>query len=445
MMTASIQSGDSADTAVRRVADEGPELSAELFGRAVRVTDTKGSPDLSTALSEAVSGLPGKASGYRHAVMLCLAASESEDGSESSRLLDEASRISLDSVRTMGESYSSSLTVPCTAVFGLGIMLPMILMSMVPLLGAGGMFGQHSVDAGLLSAIVLAAVPATILLISVAIRRMNPFGSDDPRPVPREALLLLAIPVLATAAAANGMPVHTAILLSVAPVSAVCGTAMTLRRMGSRADDACAEGIRDSVFEIGNRMASGDTFEDACASALSSRPECAPAGESMERELSLCRGDIRAAISGSVGRWSRPMASALTQIYECSQGSVEDAGRLAITLGRQFHDREAVMKGLELKLKSMTDMMLGTAMVFTPMILGMSVSMLAPISELAGGGTFDGIDAVMSLYVAELCALISVLVSSLRSEGGVEPVLRRFSVMAPVALIVFTACCGLSV
>lgn len=444
MMTASLQSGDSADTAIRRVAEEGPELSAELFDRTVRLTDTKGSRDLGTALSDALSGLPGKASGYRHAVMLCLAASESDDTSEASRLLDEASRISLDSVRTMGESYSSSLTVPCTAVFGLGIMLPMILMSIVPLLGIGGMFGQHAVDAGLLSAVTLVAVPAAILAISAVIRRMNPFVPDVPQRVPRESLILLAIPVLTAILISGGTPVHLAMLASVAPISAVCGIAMSLRHMKSRTIGECADGLRDSVFEIGNCMASGDTFEAACSSALSARPECGPAGESLDRELSLCRGDIRSAIAESIGKWSPSMASAFARIYECSLGSVEDAGRLAITLGRQFHDREVVMKELEMKLKSMTDMMVGTAMVFTPLILGMSVSMLVPISDMTGQGTFGNINAVMSLYVAELCALIAVLVSSLRNDGGAEPVIRRFSVMAPVAMTVFTVCCSLS-
>ena len=42
MMTTVVESGDSLDTAIRSVAEDGPPRSAKVFGRAVRLADTKG-------------------------------------------------------------------------------------------------------------------------------------------------------------------------------------------------------------------------------------------------------------------------------------------------------------------------------------------------------------------------------------------------------------------
>ena len=120
MITAAVGSGGSLDSAIRAVAEGGPAHSRKLFSRAVRMADTKGSGSLTVALASEVAGLPEGASGYRNAVMLCIAASESSDDGEGLRLLKEASDVALDSVRAMGERYSSSLTVPCMTVFGLG-------------------------------------------------------------------------------------------------------------------------------------------------------------------------------------------------------------------------------------------------------------------------------------------------------------------------------------
>ena len=408
------------------------------------MTDTKGAGSISESLVEEVSRLPEDASGYRNAILLCISASESADRDERLGLLREASDVALDSVRTMGERYGSSLTVPCMTVFGLGIMVPMILMSIVPMLGVGGLFGHTGIDSGLIVLTTLVLIPAAILLISVWIRRGNPFASQSPTGdgLRYAAPLALALP-LAVLQLHGGGETEEVILLSVAPAAVVTALLMLSDRRAERRRRGCEQGLRDCVFELGNRMMSGESFESVCAETVSGRGECAEVGERLGREIVVCRGDIASAVRNAVSPISQDVSRAFCDILGCSLRDTEDAGRLAMSLGRQFHNSDNVRRELDSKLRSMVDMMTGTALLFAPLVLGMSVAMLGPLSEIAGYQDVGDTGAVLSAYLVELCGLIAVLTSDLGGRPGLREVVWRFSTMVPVALVVFTVCSGL--
>ena len=95
------------------------------------------------------------------------------------------------------------------------------------------------------------------------------------------------------------------------------------------------------------------------------------------------------------------------------------------------------------QIKSTTDMMMGTAMVFAPLILGMSVAMLEPLSKLGDMASLEGSTMIMNVYLIELSALISILVSSLGSDDGYERMLWRFCIICPISLIVFAIVCSI--
>lgn len=445
MITSSVGSGGSLDTAVRSIAADGPPASRELFSRAVRLADTKGCDGIPDALAHELGELPPQASGYKNALLLCIAASESGDGDEASRLLDEASDLALDVVRSMGERYSSSLTVPCMTVFGLGIMVPMILMSVVPMLGVGGLFGTTGIDSGTVVLITLVLIPAAILCLAVWLRHNNPFASGQcGRGWVLKALpLLSAVPMALVQVRLGSGPVDTA-LLSVGPAAVVTLVLMWSDHVEERRRRTCEEGLRGCVFEIGNRMLGGENFETVCPETVMARGECSDVGVAIGREVALCRGDVVSAIDRSVGPVSAEMSRAFGDVFRCSLRDTYDAGRLALSLGRQFHNSDRVRRELEDRLRSMKDMMTGTAMLFAPLVLGMSVSMLGPLSEVSGYRPVGDTDAVLTVYLVELCVLISVLSSELGGGEGRGETLWRFCVMVPVALLVFRVCCGLS-
>lgn len=441
MVSAGLQSGGSMDYTIRSLALNGPRLSRILFEDVVRRTDTKEFPSISEGLMTVMSSLPKEASGYGRALMMTVSASESSDGPTRDGLLEDASDMALEAVKEMGESYGESLTAPCMAVFGIGIMVPMIMMSILPMLSIGGIFGSHSIDQGIIILITLVIVPAVILAVSLFVRRWNPFLSESLS----LKELRCALPLLGTLPLAISHhfffdDIGTLFVLSLAP-ACIATLVLIMNDMNvDRKRKKCEQALMDSVFDIGNRMVSGENFETSVVAATSSWDGSKELSERISRELDVCRGDICSALHRSVDPVSTEMGVALEDILICSDKDNDDAGRMAVSLGKQFQNRNRIRKTLELKLKSTTDMMVGTCMFFAPIVLGMSVSMLEPVSRISGTSMLSGTSTILNIYLIELCALISILLSSLSSGERLTSIIWRFCLMCPISLLVFLMC-----
>ena len=444
MMTSIIQSGGSLDSAVRSVADDGPPLSKEVFTEVVRITDTKGGSSIREALSAELSSLPKESEGYSRALLMCCSASESSNEDSRDDLLKEASDVALDAVRTMGEDYGASLTTPCMTVFGIGIMVPLIIMSILPMLSIGGMFGSFIMDEKSLITITLVIVPSIILLVTSVIRSRNPFlkKENNMKDLLYIIPILLSIPLAIVYLHIEGSS-EWVFLFSLAPACVAACILMFQNIMRERERDICARSMMDSVFDLGNRMISGENFENATVDSFSSNPGCSTVSDRLSKEFILCRGDLKGAIADTVDTISSEMSLALESIRISSEKDTEDAGRLAMTLGKQFRNRIGVMKGIDLKLKSTTDMMVATSVFFAPMVLGLSVAMLEPLSRLTTFPSLYGTSMILDFYLIELCALISVLVSSLVNGEGISKIVWRFCIMCPISLLIFAVSCNI--
>jgi hypothetical protein len=444
MMSAVIERGGSIDTAVRDVADNGPEKSAKMFRDIVIKADTRQIPDISGGLSEMLSGVPSEAVAYKRAVHMAMAASVSSDRPERERMLTSASEISLSGLKDIGERYSTSLNIPCMMIFGLGIMVPMVLMSILPMLNIGGIFGNSPIGSGPITIVTLVLIPAAMTLAIVSVREKNPFAGPSGKTDVRYIFpIMLIVPSAAVCFIVTGD-----IRISVMAAAGVTGAASLavampyVNREKTREKQEAA--LQDSVFELGSRLISGENYETAVTAAVGSKPECLAISEDVSAGLRMCRGDVCSAINSSVGKVSSRISDVLCDVYRCSTKDARDAGRLAVSVGRQLQDQDAVRRGIKTKLKSMTDMMVGTAAVFAPLVLGMSVTMLNPISKVMDGVDLGNTSAIISVYLIELCALISVLTSLLGGKTDVRDIMYRLGAMLPVSMAVFALCSAVS-
>lgn len=441
MMSAVIEGGGSLDTAVRDVAKNGPVRSAALFENVVVQADTRQIMDISGGLSEMISDLPHQAINYRRSMHMIMAASASSDPAERERMLKDASEISINGLKEAGEEYSTSLNTPCMLTFGLGIMVPMILMSILPMLSIGGIFGTQGISTAPVVFVTLIIIPTVIMTVIFSIKERNPFlrttktEGDIKFLVP----LLLMVPLsFAVYSAVND------VTLSLVLSAAVTGMASVLLMYPSVKAENKREKqehmLQDSVFELGNRLIGGENFETAVVEAVGTRHECIDIAESLSRELKMCRGDVCSAIKSSVGRISEQVSEMLCDIYRCSLKDIRDAGRLAVSVGRQLQDQDTVRKAIRNKLKSMTDMMTGTAAVFAPLVLGMSVTMLEPISKIMDGVDLGETSAILSVYLVELCLLMAVLTSYLNGKSDIKGIVYKAGIMLPISMITFMMC-----
>ena len=440
MMTAVIEKGGSIDSAVRDVAKNGPARSAALFRTIVTKADTRQIPDIAHGMSEMLSSLPAEAAAFRRSVHMVMAAAASSDQPERKRMLADASDTSLNGLKEIGENYSTSLNIPCMMIFGLGIMVPMVLMSILPMLNLGGIFGGSPIGTGPIVLITLVFIPAVISALILSIKEKNPFMRT-----PSDMGLKYAAPALSGVPAALAVfMIMNDVQLSLLAAALVSGAALLVFAAPYVRSEKTREKqevlLQDSVFELGNRLIAGENFETSIVKAIGVRAECSPIADSVYREMGICRGDPCYAIRTAVGKISARTADVFCDIYRCSLKDVRDAGRLAVSVGRQMQDQDSVRKGIKNKLKSMTDMMTGTAAIFAPLVLGMSVTMLEPISRVMEGVDFGGTSSILSVYLIELCVLVSVLTSFLDGKIDIRDIAYRMGMMLPLSLIMFTIC-----
>jgi len=444
MMSAVIESGGSLDTAIRDVAKNGPKCSSEMFREVVTDADTRTTSDIKSGLFNELSKLPPSLTPLRRSVHMTAAASESADPPEKKRMLKDASEISLNGLKETGETYSSSLNGPCMMIFGLGIMVPMVLMSILPLLNMGGMFGSSSIGSEPIAFFTIVLIPCVIAGLILSVKEKNPFmryNEDD------QKYVYLA-PLLSAAPIAMIIWMMTKDVTLAIMISSVAGGLFTFAVLfphvnKEKTREKQEQFLKDAVFELGNRLLSGENFEVALVNSIGMRKECKDLSDAVQRELGMCRGDVCSAIRESVGKVSMRIAEIFCDIYRCSKKDTRDAGRLGISIGRQLQDQDTVRKSIQNKLKSMTDMMTGTAAVFAPLVLGMSIAMLGPVSKVMEGVDTGSTPMILSVYLVELCILMAVLTAYLSGRTGLREIAYRIGMTLPISMTVFYLCSNL--
>ncbi|AMK13908.1 hypothetical protein AUP07_0861 [methanogenic archaeon mixed culture ISO4-G1] len=202
--------------------------------------------------------------------------------------------------------------------------------------------------------------------------------------------------------------------------------------------------LKDTLSDFGNEMLSGKNYETGLMRSLWKGCSATLICSSFESELAYCRGDVETAIDRSIGTISTDVSDMLKDVRFNSLRNFDEAGRLAIRMGRMLRDRESAQRELEIKLKSTTDMMSATAMFFAPMVLGMSIAMMEPLSEMMGYASLDGTRILLSAYLVELCILISAMLSSLGKSGGLMQMIWSFCRMSALSSVVFWICSSIN-
>ncbi len=438
IMALALRRSGSLDHAIRETARTGPPQTRKMFAELVAAADVREKPDMRASLDSMLSSLPEGASAYTMALRMMVSASDARDPSERDRLIGEARTIALNGLREAGKAYSSSLNTPFMVIFGVGIMVPMVLMSIIPMLNIGGVFGGSSISPTALAVVTLVIIPAIMAAIVLSVRGRNPFSPSERMSLDIASVIpiLSVIPfwfLLSNLGIRGSAAVCSALILG----SLV--TVLFLRKsiVGNRRRRAKEALLKEAVFDMGNHLLAGIPFEDSFRAAVGSRRGCADIARSLSTELAICRGDEQAAIRSAVSPVSPELAEVFCEIHSASMKDTRESGRLALSLGRQMMDQDSVRRGIRTDLKGMTDTMAGTAAVFAPLVLGLSVSILSPLSALSKDVDVEGTSLILSVYLTELCALIACLMAFLAGETKLGDVMKRVSVLLPVSMVVF--------
>ncbi len=354
------------------------------------------------------------------------------------RALDRANNAMIVGAKRRIEEYALSLSAPSMVMFGLGILLPLIVGSFLPML-SWDLWSLDRIEDGVVSDSGGAAVLQTVFLMNIlfpalaflvasnAVSR-HPLetkgqgNSLGTRPI---ALFIAALATCGGVAAAwtflDGFARSAATLLcSTVPMSTL---AVLAGWSGGARRPRDASGIEDALFVTGARMIEGENFEAALDRAsLDLDTDSRNIVRSLSFRSNIVGQDLGSAIEVEAKLRGRSNAlEAFKVVQEAAAKDEGNAGLLAMDLAaylKDLHDLEDTLKG---RLRPTISMMRMTAYALGPVVLGVTYAIFLSMSSMmgAGGGLDPGLFVlVLGVFLAEAGAIVSYFVWGIEGKGA---------------------------
>ena len=371
------------------------------------------------------------------------------------RALDRANEALVMGAKRRIEEYTLSLSIPSMLLFGIGILLPLMVGSFLPMLswdlvGADVIrIGEGDVDrnrAILQTAIVMNIVfPTVALLVAADAVSKHPMAwtrgrgnGEGSQRVLVEILLALACAVAGVAVCAtlaDGPMEYVSCVVAAATPFAVLLMAHGSNPLAA-VDHERRENIENLLFVAGARMVEGENFEAAVRNA--SVEAGVDAGEFIE---------LWGNASGQAGRreGGSNEERALAVVAESAAKDESQAGILAMDLASYARDIAELEAVLKRRLKPTISMMRMTTHALAPIMLGVTHAIYVSLSSI-GGGVADltpgSLFIILAGFLMEINAVVAYFawgISDRRSVGSLlysigACTLAAVSVMAIVVL-----------
>ncbi|MBU0624059.1 MAG: hypothetical protein KJ672_04350 [Candidatus Thermoplasmatota archaeon] len=354
------------------------------------------------------------------------------------RALDRANQAMISGAKRRIEDYALSLSTPSMIMFGLGILLPLMVGSFLPMLSwdiwslGGGADESAAMDQS-------HAVVQTVFIMNVlfpAIGILVALNSVTRHPLERERMDNGNAPpswikVAAVVCASIGLVTFCVleldgIIQSLAIlVAAVAPGALFLiatgRSPGDRHVSPSNVQLEDTLFRTGARMLEGENFESALNKASQDAPDASSRTTRMLSFRSLILGEdfgpapARASCSGG--------SNALEGLRVVREAATKDelaAGLLAMDIASYLKDLRDLESTLKSRLKPTISMMRMTSYALGPVVLGITYAIYLSLGGVTASGT-GGIGAgifllVLGAFLAETNAVVTYFLWGL--EGG---------------------------
>ena len=385
----------------------------------------------------------------RQSLHLIMAATRERTREGMDRLLDKANSIALNGVRDAVDRYVASLSTPTMVLFSLGTLLPIMLFTLLPMLSLGSSFGgdaEAPSSLGGMAALLLIVFPSASFIYARSILRRNPLVPGVPEAVVWRRdlpLFVLMWVVIAASSFVVDLGERQAYLQAASVVLPPCAYLSLNLRSGHSARSRRSRDEKEMVnalFLVGNTMAAGASLEEALRRTALARP--GGSFESMARRVlhraTIIGGGMKRALSeDKVLKETSPLVqAAFATVAECSERDPRYAGQVALNLAQLLSDLNACQAKIDEKLKGVVDMMRSTALVFGPVVLGVTSSLFAVIG---GAEAVDDIVLLTGIYIAQLSLIVSHFTVFLQGNGSWGEVGYQFATRTPVALLTFAA------
>ena len=373
------------------------------------------------------------------------------------RSLERANRAMVAGAKRRVEEYALSLSTPSMLLFGLGILLPIMVGSFMPMLSwdiwSGGALGEpvaHADGQAVETAMVMNFMfPVVALLVALDAVSRRPVDRHVPtvRGFRGRHAWAVAVTVRATCAVCayiafgTGTYAPVVLLVGTVPASAVLMLSSPSRRGTEHAQE---NEVQDLLFKVGARMLDGDNFESALhrASENSRGPD-----QSLGRRLCLKAFVMGQGFDVAVGsEASGERVNALEAMKVVRRASTKDeagAGMLAMDIASYLRELSEIESTLKMRLKPTISMMRMTAHILGPLVLGITFAIYVSLGSVAGGygdsAATDTMLLVLGLFLAEMNAVVCYFVWGIEGKWDRRELARSVGACMLVSQLVFVS------
>jgi ABC-type multidrug transport system fused ATPase/permease subunit len=359
-----------------------------------------------------------------------------EDGRR--RALDRANEAMISGAKRRIEEYALSLSMPSMLIFGLGILLPLMVGSFMPMISwniwsvEGLNPGQGTRDDGQTDAQMVFVMnilfPSIAALVAMNAVSGHPFNARAGARTlfSKGATVGLGVAVASGVASAvvgawllSGSPQSIWMLFSfLVPAAAWL---ILFGRIARKAPNRPEIGYEDVLFKMGARMLEGENFESSLLRAC----------EDSQGRLSGPMRELSFGVA-AVGLENTSydheehgfgVMNALRGIRITKQAATKDelaAGMLAMDLAAYLKDLRDIEVALKNRLRPTMSMMKTTALVLAPIVLGVTYAIYLSLASMIGGQGQDagagGFFLVLGVFLAEMDAIVVYFMLGIEGE-----------------------------
>jgi len=367
--------------------------------------------------------------------------------------LQRARSVVLDAIQDRSAAFAASIRGPVTAVYAMGVLLPLSLVALLPALSATGVEASLSllvIGYDLLLPVLVVVASAWLLakrpiaFRPTAIDRSHPDVTTTRWHAAGAGAVVaalawwsatLALPHWTAPLAASGFGIGAALLVAYQPMQSV-------REHGREVDD----GLADALSLIGRRVERGTATERALDQAASELPgatgDVITTAVRRQRRLGV---DVETAFTGPNGALAtvasdRARSGAALLALSASEGA--PAGEALTAMADHLETLDQVERESRRAVGQITGTLSNTAAVFGPLVGGATVALSAAIGR---GGPMGGSIAVADLglavgwYVLVLAVVLTALATGLTRGLDRSLVGYRIGLALPAATVTYLA------
>ena len=382
------------------------------------------------------------------------------------RILDKARRIAFEGTKARIMEYAAGLRGPTTVLFALGVLLPVIIGAMLPMLSLGGLSpripgaGGPPSGSDLTVPIVLMMdflFPAGAFAYAYHILGNRPGTARASGPKlslrRRDALIAVVLVISAILAVTFARGPFAAFV----PLWLVIGAGIVYIVPGlrdlelRRRENAKLEAqFPDALFLLGSRIAEGVPAERALQMTADATrgSEVATLFGRIVRALQISREGLEEILFAKDGVLrdvpSRTVRAAFRMIVEVSRKDPASAGKTIVETSTYLRDLRDVDREINRDLSSVVDAMQTTGAFFAPMVLGVTCALYGLLSRafsrlIVLGLSPDAFLGVVGVYLILAVAVITYFRVGIARGRDVVEIRSQLARAWPVSMAVFTS------